>query len=105
MKEWLDWPAKSAHPPETLEHPAIYHMLDVAVVAEQLIIESPWPFALKQAFIALAGLHDLGKFSETFRGMLREGAYQPFTHWELTEILLLTEDDWLADWLGGTEEV
>ncbi len=105
MKEWLDWPAKSAHPPEIIEHPAIYHMLDVAAVAEQLIIESPWPFELKQAFIALAGLHDLGKFSETFRGMLREGAYQPFTHWELTEILLLTEDDWLADWLGGTDEV
>ncbi|CDG34519.1 CRISPR-associated helicase Cas3, protein [Parasaccharibacter apium] len=105
MKEWLDWPAKSAHPPETIEHPAIYHMLDVAAVAEQLLAESPWPSALKQAFIALAGLHDLGKFSETFRGMLREGAYQPFTHWELTEILLLTEDDWLAEWLGGTEDV
>lgn len=105
MREWSDWPAKSARPPETIEHPAIYHMLDVAAVAEQLIASSSWPPALKQAFIALAGLHDLGKFSETFRGMLREGAYQLFTHWELTEILLLTEDDWIADWLGSTDEV
>lgn len=102
MQEWSEWPAKSARPPEMIEHPAIYHMLDVAAVAEQLIASSSWPAVLKQAFIALAGLHDLGKFSHQFRRMLRgEGGGIP-SHWELTEILLLVHDDMLADWLGGT---
>lgn len=105
MKEWLDWPAKSAHPPETIEHPAIYHMLDVAAVAEELITYFPWKSDLKQAFIALVGLHDLGKFSESFRRMLREGIAQDYPHWKLTEILLLEADEMLATWFGGTAEV
>ncbi|MCX8667199.1 CRISPR-associated helicase Cas3' [Acetobacteraceae bacterium B3987] len=105
MQEWSNWPAKSARPPENMEHPAIYHMLDVAAVAEQLISTQPWSHELKQAFVALVGLHDLGKFSESFRGMLREGMVQTYSHWELTEVLLFAEDERLETWLGGTEEV
>lgn len=105
MQSVMEWPAKSPLPDSDVEHPALYHLLDVAAVAEVLI--EPFPFSppLKQAFVALVGLHDLGKFSESFRAMLREGIAQEFRHWELTEIFLYEKDEYLEEWLGGEEDV
>src|SRR5690625_5962653 len=80
------WPGKSAGP-EGISHPAIYHMLDVAAVAEVLI--RPWGFSsdLHDAVILLTALHDLGKISNSFRAMLTEGTRQGRRHWEMTEVL------------------
>lgn len=98
----LMWPGKSA--PETggAEHPAVYHMLDVAAVAEQLI--TPFGIAAPQrdALVFLIALHDLGKVNEAFRRMLRkEATGGPYRHWEVTEIFMRKHDDLLAGFLGG----
>ena len=102
MSILADWPAKSPLPDSDVEHPALYHMLDVAAVADVLIEPFAWATDVKQAFVALVALHDLGKFSESFRGMLRgEGGGTP-SHWKLTEVLLRDSDSILKDWMGGT---
>lgn len=67
-------------------HPAIYHMLDVANVAEVLLVQaSPrWKTVLGRVFQCDAGevhtwlpwiaaLHDLGKISAAFQGMRQAG--------------------------------
>lgn len=77
-------------------------MLDVAAVAERLIAPFSYPPALRDALVLLVALHDLGKISESFRTMLREGRAQDWKHWELTEALLFVHDDRLADRFGGT---
>ncbi|MDO5647526.1 CRISPR-associated helicase Cas3' [Paracoccus sp. (in: a-proteobacteria)] len=93
------WPGKSAT--DGIEHPAIYHMLDVAAVAEHLIATRGFDAPLRDAMVLLVALHDLGKISATFRAMLRTGARQPQgRHWEITEILLTHHDVLLAS-LGG----
>ena len=84
-----DWPGKSG---PTREHPAIWHMLDVAACAERLI-EGHRAFALRpqgerQAFVVLAALHDIGKISETFRALLRDGRPGAYRHWQLSDVLL-----------------
>lgn len=104
--QWADWPGKSAIILNGPEHPAAFHMLDVAAVAERLI--APFAFAspLRDALIVLAGLHDIGKISESFRAMLREGVRQPgFRHWELSEALFYAEDARIATRLGGRPRV
>lgn len=98
---YLDWPGKSAPSPGEPEHPAAYHMLDVAAVAEVLIAPFGFPKPLASALVVLAALHDLGKVSETFRSMLREGRVQPWRHWELTESLLRHHDALLEARLGS----
>lgn len=98
VQSLLMWPGKSAATTGGDEHPAVYHMLDVAAVAEQLI--APFGFAAPQrdALILLIALHDLGKINETFRKMLREnGAVGPYRHWEVSEILLMHYDALLAN--------
>lgn len=101
----LDWPGKSAEVEGGTEHPAVYHMLDVAAVAELLIARLSFPTQLRDTFVLLACLHDLGKISDSFRRMLREGVAQPYRHWELTEAYLLANDQTLAAQLGGTPRV
>lgn len=95
------WPGKSAPDPFGIEHPAVYHLLDVAAVAERLIDPFGFDRPLRDALILLIGLHDLGKISDSFRNMLRDGVRQEFRHWELTETLLFECDPVLADRIGG----
>jgi len=84
----LSWPGKSALAEDQPEHPAVYHMLDVASVAECLVRALGLPQPTTDAFIVLAALHDLGKISTDFRNMLRGGQSQGIRHWELTEVYL-----------------
>lgn len=85
------WPGKSADP-AGICHPAVYHMLDVAAVAERLLPPLPCP-RLHQALVLLTALHDLGKINAAFRAMLRDGTPQTAgRHWEVTEALLRHHD-------------
>lgn len=93
----LHWPGKSGRDGGP-EHPAIYHMLDVAAVAERLLQASSFPDRWKAAFALLVALHDLGKIGAGFRAMIREGTPQAACHWELTEAWL-QDDSWLQDHL------
>jgi len=86
------WPGKSAND-EGIEHPALYHMLDVAAVAEEILRSIKIDQAYRQkglidALVYLTALHDLGKLNDGFRSMLREGVFQGRRHWEITEIHL-----------------
>lgn len=101
--QWADWPGKSAIVLNGPEHPAAFHMLDVAAVAERLIEPFDMASPLRDALVVLVGLHDIGKISESFRAMLREGVAQPgFRHWELSEALFYAEDARIAARFGGT---
>lgn len=77
-------------------------MLDVAAVAERLLV--PFGFApeLRDALVLLVALHDLGKISDSFRAMIEAGKPQRFRHWQLTEALLFAHDDRLATRIGGS---
>lgn len=98
------WPGKSAVRNGGSEHPAIYHMLDVAAVAEQLVAPIDLPAPLHDALILLVALHDLGKISLGFRAMLQKQTPQPLgRHWEMTEVLLHRYDAMLAQVLGGQQ--
>lgn len=99
--DWGNWPGKSPMDEGGFEHPALCHMLDVAAVAELLIAPFAFEAPLRDALVLLVALHDLGKISESFRRMLREGAPQAYRHWELTEVLLYEFDDDLGRVLGG----
>lgn len=96
------WPGKSADA-SGLSHPAVWHMLDVAAVAEILI--RPWqmPEDLEQAVILLTALHDLGKISDSFRSMLVDGVSQYRRHWEVTEVLLHRHDQLITEFLTGSD--
>ena len=97
-----DWPGKSPSDAGGPAHPAVYHMLDVAAVAEILLNPLPDPAPVKQALVLLTALHDLGKIGAPFRAMLRHGTAQGVgAHWEMTEVLLDHHRDSLAH-LGGT---
>ncbi|MDR0809098.1 MAG: CRISPR-associated helicase Cas3' [Gemmobacter sp.] len=91
----LDWPGKSGRDGGP-EHPAIYHMLDVAAVAERLLHGALLPDRWRAAFALLIALHDLGKIGAGFRAMIRKGTPQAARLWELTEAWLL-DDRWLQD--------
>ena len=84
-----DWPGKSS---DSGEHPAVWHMLDVAACAEKLI-EGHRAFTRfgngeRQAFTVLAALHDIGKISQSFRALLREKRRGAYRHWQLSDLLL-----------------
>lgn len=84
-----NWPGKSAAEPGGVAHPAAYHMLDVAAVAERLIAPFGFDEPLRQALILLVALHDIGKVNAAFRGMLTEGTAQSQgRHWEVSEVYL-----------------
>jgi CRISPR-associated endonuclease/helicase Cas3 len=98
------WPGKTF--PAGREHPALWHMLDVGACAEVLVARRGFGDpALDGAAVLLVALHDLGKFSASFRGALRRRASQALYHWQHTEALLRLLDDRLAERLGGTVEV
>ena len=78
-----DWPGKSAAS-GGLPHPAIYHMLDVAAVAERLLERAPLVPCVRTALTLLAALHDLGKIGNGFRAMIEDGDSQPNRHWEVS---------------------
>ncbi len=83
------WPGKSPAGDAQIAHPAVYHMLDVAAVAERLIHRWGLDRPLADALVLLVALHDLGKIGAPFRAMLQTG--QPQTagsHWEVTEAYL-----------------
>lgn len=101
MQAYLDWPGKSPIGAEGPEHPAVYHMLDVATVAEVLIRPFGLAKPLAEALVLLTALHDLGKISVPFRAMLREGKIQPWRHWQVTEALLRHHDALLESTLGS----
>ena len=98
-----DWPGKSG---ESAEHPAIWHMLDVAACAERLIdghrAFAALPSAQRRAFVVLVALHDVGKISETFRAVLRERRAGAYRHWQLSDVLLTrTLDPIISGVFGG----
>lgn len=104
IEPWIDrWPGKSSRVPNGRPHPAAYHMLDVAAVAECLLeqeVQLSGP--VKNALALLVALHDLGKIGEPFRAMLLDGTPQQHgRHWEASECLLDHHDAFLNH-LGGT---
>lgn len=78
------------------------HMLDVAAVAERLLVRLHFAPALRDALVLLVALHDLGKISDSFRAMIEAGTLQRFKHWHLTEAPLFAHDDRLASRIGGS---
>lgn len=97
-----DWPGKS----QPSEHPALWHMLDVGAVARHLLTARPIRGgATDTALALLVALHDLGKISNSFRAMLREGRGQIWRHWEHSALLLRQHDAVLADLIGGSDSV
>lgn len=88
------WPGKSAND-HGVEHPAIYHMLDVAAVAEQLLKGTDLPYARREALTLLAALHDIGKLHPKFTEMLRGGDSYALSHWRLSEVYLEHFEDLL----------
>ncbi|MGB0661490.1 MAG: CRISPR-associated helicase Cas3' [Mangrovicoccus sp.] len=100
-----NWPGKSAAPETGIEHPALYHMLDVAAVAERLIAPFDMGATNKALLVLLTALHDLGKISDDFRAMLRGEVYNKgLRHWEVTELLLQLHDAELEAMIGGSED-
>lgn len=84
-----EWPGKSPAEDGGIAHPAAYHMLDVAAVAERLIAQFTFSKPLEQALILLTALHDIGKVNNAFRAMLCEGTRQQNgRHWEVSEVYL-----------------
>lgn len=83
LEQIARWPGKSAYL-DMPEHPAAYHMLDVAAVAEVLLQDHP----RRDLFCLLIALHDLGKIGKVFRNALRSGMVQDRKHWEVTEAWL-----------------
>lgn len=99
------WPGKSAPAPGLPLHPAAYHMLDVAAVAERLVAPFALDPALREALVLLTALHDLGKIGTRFRAMILEGTPQgEARHWQVTEALLGRHDALLGDVLKGSDQ-
>ena len=87
------WPGKSPKHEGGVQHPAIYHMLDVAAVAERLMQPFDFTTPHRHALTWLTALHDLGKVGAEFRAMILTGAIQGSgRHWEVTEALLRHHD-------------
>lgn len=99
-----DWPGKSPATHGEPEHPALYHMLDVAAVAEILLAAEAWPADRLAALTVLVALHDLGKINADFRAMIRrEPRSGNRRHWEASEVLLKQHREMLADAFGLTD--
>ena len=95
------WPGKSPQNPGDQPHPALYHMIDVAAVAEIFLQSSDQPSARRQALILLTALHDLGKIGSAFRDcVLRDLPQINGSHWKVAEALLRHHDAELRTVLG-----
>ncbi|MDN2565202.1 CRISPR-associated helicase Cas3' [Aquibium sp. A9E412] len=102
MERCLTWPGKSADPCSGILHPAVYHMLDVGVVADRLLDAAEFPRPLHHALALLAALHDLGKIGDRFRAMIEHGATQGDRHWQVSMAWFAHFDgDLLGPLLGG----
>jgi len=69
------WPGKSNA--SGGRHPALWHMLDVAAVAQAVLPQGrlgELPLVWQNAFLFLIALHDCGKFSISFREQIEGGA-------------------------------
>ena len=107
MDSIFDWPGKSDN--EGNERPAVLHMLDVAVCAERLI-DGHVAFrglseAQRRALVFLVALHDVGKLSECFRALIRDGEKGAPLHWQLSDFLLCGVLDEVLGKLGADEWV
>ena len=98
------WPGKSI---DGRTHPALWHMLDVGAVATCLIAQRSLTGCHEgdQAAAFLVVLHDLGKFSSSFRAMLHGQPYSGLRHWQHSYRLLRDHDGSLADVIGATPGV
>ena len=98
------WPGKSV---EGRTHPALWHMLDVGAVAACLTSRRPLTGCREadRAASFLVALHDLGKFSASFRAMLLGRPYTGFRHWQHSYRLLRDHDGLLSGKLGATPSV
>ena len=98
------WPGKSI---DRCTHPALWHMLDVGAVAARLIAQRSLTGcrAGDRAAAFLVVLHDLGKFSSSFRAMLRGQPYRGLRHWQHSYRLLRDHDGSIADVVGATPGV
>ncbi len=100
-KEIVAWPGKEI---DGEFHPALWHMLDVGAVADRLIGKRPvtgsasWDKAINMLIV----LHDLGKFSESFRDQIKGVAARAEYHSQLSFVLLQRHDSLLADLVGGS---
>ena len=94
------WPGKmvDGHP-----HPALWHMLDVGAVASCLLAQRSLTGcrAGDRAAAFLVTLHDLGKFSSSFRAMLLGLPYSGFRHWQHSYRLLRDHDGTIASVIKG----
>ena len=82
-------------------------MLDVGAVATCLIKRRTLTGSRQadQAASLLVTLHDLGKFSASFRAMLLGRPYTGFRHWQHSYRLLRDHDNWLSGRLGATPSI
>ena len=98
------WPGKSI---DGRTHPALWHMLDVGAVATCLTARRSLTGSSEasQAASLLVALHDLGKFSSSFRAMLLGQPYTGFRHWQHSYRLLRDHDGLLSGKLGATKGV
>ena len=98
------WPGKTI---DGRLHPALWHMLDVGAVAACLISRRSLTGSdpADRAATFLIVLHDLGKFSSSFRSMLLGRPYAGLRHWQHSYRLLRDHDGALADLIGGTPSV
>ena len=104
LKLVADWPGKTIN---GQTHPALWHMLDVGAVAACLMERRPLPNspAIDSAAVFLVALHDLGKFSASFRAMLLGQPYFGLRHWQHSYRLLRDHDALLAGLIGATPSV
>lgn len=106
IEDWIArWPGKSAYAADGPLHPAAYHMLDVAAVAEHLIMPFDFSDEHRDALIWLVALHDLGKIGAQFHGMIVHGNRQiSGNHWEVSEHHLRHHDTALLAPVLGLRE-
>ena len=106
MNSYLKWPGKSPDPSTGIRHPAVYHMLDVAAVADTLLQAADFPQPVHKALLLLAALHDLGKIGDRFRAMIETGDAQGDRHWQVSMAWFDHFDAaMLAPRLGGGPQV
>jgi len=101
-----DWPGKTFEDMTPSIHPAVWHMLDVAAVAGVLLSRRSLTGNATQdrALQFLIALHDIGKFSESFRAMLQGRPYSGERHWQLSYTLMnYLLDEQISGLLGGDE--
>ncbi len=95
------WPGKMI---DGRPHSALWHMLDVGAVATCLMARESLTGsqASDQAAAFLVVLHDLGKFSSSFRSMLLRRPYSGLRHWQHSYRLLRDHDNSVANVIAST---